>query len=151
MNKIPNSGSIQALEILIFHKSPNWSNFPTKIMNITIYQQTPLISDTKFGLNHQKPQKFYRFEIPKLKCMKCENKNKKKGKRVLPVFRERNLAKRRIKNDKNLRWSQVWIGEREKTWETFEKVFLKKSRFVFKKLDSRYSIDRKTVSINRTR
>ena len=31
------------------------------------------------------------------KCMKCENKNKKKGKRVLPVFGERNLAKRMIK------------------------------------------------------
>ena len=47
----------------------------------------------------------YRFEIPKLKCMTCENKSKKKGKRVLPVFGERNLAKRMIKNDKNLRWS----------------------------------------------
>ena len=26
LNKILNSGSIQALEFLIFHKSPNWSN-----------------------------------------------------------------------------------------------------------------------------
>ena len=59
----------------------------------------------------------YRFEIPKLKCMRCENKNKKKGKRVLPVFGERNLAKRMIKNDKNLRWSQVQIGERERERE----------------------------------
>ena len=25
-NKIPNSGSIQALEILIYYKTPNWSN-----------------------------------------------------------------------------------------------------------------------------
>ena len=56
----------------------------------------------------------YRFEIPKLKCMKCENKNKKKGKRVLLVFGERNLAKRMIKNNKNLRWSQVRIRERER-------------------------------------
>ena len=64
----------------------------------------------------------YRFKIPKLKCMKYENKSKKKGKRVLPVFGERNLAKRMIKNDKNLRWSQVRIGEREKSLETFEKV-----------------------------
>ena len=56
----------------------------------------------------------YRFKIPKLKCMKCENKNKKKGKRVLPVFRERNLAKIMIKNDKKLRWSQVRIRERER-------------------------------------
>ena len=76
--------------------------------------------------------------------MKCENKNKKKGKRVLPVFGERNLAKRMIKNDKNLRWSQVQIGERER-----ERKLLKKSRSVFKKPNSRYSIDRKTVWINR--
>ena len=76
-------------------------------MNITIYQQNPLINFTKFGLNHQKPQKLYRFKIPKLKCMKCENKNKKKGKKVLSVFGERNLAKGKIKNDKNVRWSQV--------------------------------------------
>ena len=36
-----------------------------------------------------------------------KKKNKKKGKKVLSVFGERNLAKERIKNDKNLRWSQV--------------------------------------------
>ena len=51
--------------------------------------------------------------------MKCENKNKNKGKRVLPVFGERNLAKGMIKNDKNLRWSQLQIGEREKSLENF--------------------------------
>ena len=66
----------------------------------------------------------YRFEIPKLKCMKMhemrkKKQNKKKGKRVLPVFGERNLAKRMIKKDKNLRWSQVRIGEREKSLENF--------------------------------
>ena len=49
--------------------------------------------------------------------MKWENKNKKKGKRVLPVFGERNLEKRMIKNDKNLRWSQVQIEERERERE----------------------------------
>ena len=53
------------------------------------------------------------------KCIKCENKNKKKGKRVLLVFGERNLAQRIIKNDKKLRWSQVRIGEREKSLENF--------------------------------
>ena len=67
--------------------------------------------------------------------MKCENKSKKKGKKVLPVAGERNLAKRMIKNDKNLRWSQVRIRERErereKSFENFEKVILKKSRSVF--------------------
>ena len=102
-----------------------------------------------------KTPNMYRFEIPKLKCMKCENKNKKKGKRVLLVFGERNLAKRMIKNNKNLRWSQVRIREREKSLETFEKkkVSLKRSRSVLKKkkLDSRYSINRKTVSINPNR
>ena len=47
----------------------------------------------------------YRFEIPKLKYMKCENKSKKKGRKVLPVSGERNFAKRMIKKDKNRRWS----------------------------------------------
>ena len=65
--------------------------------------------------------------------MKCENKNKKKGRRVLPIFGERNLAKRIIKNVKNLRWSQVQIREREKSLETFEKVSLKRSRSDFLK------------------
>ena len=60
-----------------------------------------MINFRQYELNHQNPQKLYRFEILKLKCMKCENKNKNKGKRVLPVFGERNLAKRTIKNDKN--------------------------------------------------
>ena len=85
--------------------------------------------------------------------MKCENKSKKKGKRVLLIFGERNLAKRMIKNDKNLRWSQVQIGEIEKSLETFEKVILKRSRFVFffLKPESRYSINRKTVLINRNK
>ena len=64
----------------------------------------------------------YRFEIPKLKCMKCENKNKKKGKRVLLVFGERNLAKRMIKNDKNLRWSQA---ESEREREKLRKLLKK--------------------------
>ena len=41
--------------------------------------------------------------------------------------------------------------EREKSLKTFEKVNLKRSRFVFKKSESRYSIDRKTVSINPNR
>ena len=54
------------------------------------------------------------------KYMKCENKSKKKGKRVLLVFGERNLAKRMIKNDKNLRWSQVRIGERERREKSLE-------------------------------
>ena len=84
--------------------------------------------------------------------MKWENKNKKKGKRVLPVFGERNPAKERIKNDKTLRWSQVWIGERERKLENFwKKLFWKSQDPCFKKPDSRCSIGRKTGLINRTR
>ena len=65
--------------------------------------------------------------------MKCENKSKKKGKRVLPIFGERNLAKKMIKNDKNLRWSQVRIGEREKSSEKLLKKWFWKSQNQFLK------------------
>ena len=72
----------------------------------TSQEQNPMINFRKYGLNDQKP-KYVQVRNPKIKvhekCMKCENKSKKKGKRVLPVFGERNLAKRMIKNDKNLR------------------------------------------------
>ena len=50
LNKIPKSDSIQTLEFPIFHKIPNWSKFSTKIMNITIYQQNPMINFRKRGL-----------------------------------------------------------------------------------------------------
>ena len=155
MNKIPKSGSTQALEILIFHKSPNWSNFPTKIMNITIYNKTQWLITQNLAWIIKNPKLCIVWN-PQIKnawtCMKSENKNKKKGKRVLPVFGERNLTKEKIKNEKTLRWSQVWIGEREKTWKTFEKNCFWKSQDPFlKKPDSRCSIDRKTSSINRTR
>ena len=65
--------------------------------------------------------------------MKCENKSKKKGKRVLPIFGERNLAKKMIKHDKNLRWSQVRIGEREKSSEKLLKKWFWKSQNQFLK------------------
>ena len=57
------------------------------------------------------------------------------------------------KNDQKQQKTEVkpslnW-REREKTQKTFEKMFLKKSKSVFKKPDSQYSIDQKTVSINR--
>ena len=58
-----------------------------------------------------KSPKYVQVQNPQIKmhekCMKCENKSKKKGKRVLLEFGERNLTKRMIKNDKNLRWSQA--------------------------------------------
>ena len=89
-----------------------------------------MINFRKYSLNHQKPQICIglKFQIKMHeKCMKCENKNKKKGKRVLPVFGKRNLAKRMIKNDKNLRWSQA---ESEREREKLRKL-LKKSRSIF--------------------
>ena len=43
------------------------------------------------------------------------------------------------------------VGEREKFEEGFEKVFESVKALFFKKLETRYSIDRKTGSINRTR
>ena len=44
------------------------------------------------------------------------------------------------------------VGEKErKGWKTFEKVVWLSQNTIFKKLDSRCSIDRKTGSINRTR
>ena len=66
----------------------------------------------------------HRFEIPKLKCMKYENKSKKKGKRVLLVFGERNIAKRMIKNDKKseVEPSPNW-REREKLRKLLKKCF----------------------------
>ena len=60
------------------------------------------------------------------------------------------------KNDKKRQKSEVEPSpnrrEREKSLETFEKVSLKRSRSVFFfKIDSRYSIDRKAISINRNK
>ena len=97
----------------------NFSQIP-KLIKLTnkdhvnnIIGKKPNDQFQKIWPKSSKPPNMDRFEIPKLKCMKCENKSKKKGKRVLPIFGERNLAKRMIKNDKNLRWSQVRIEERE--------------------------------------
>ena len=43
------------------------------------------------------------------------------------------------------------VGEREKVLKSFEKVGLNKSNLIFLKLDSRVSIDQKSISINRNR
>ena len=64
--------------------------------------------------------------------MKCENKNKNKGKRI-DIWREQPCKK----NDKKRQKSEVEPSsnrrEREKSLETFEKMILKKSRSYFKK------------------
>ena len=46
--------------------------------------------------------------------MKCENKNKKKGKRVLSVFGERNLAKGKIKKKKQNSKGEPSLNQRER-------------------------------------
>ena len=71
---------------------------------------------------------------------------------VLPALREKNLAKIEEENEKkfdcNLAKSE---REREKVEKLFEKDVWISQRTVFKKLEIRCSIDRKTGSINRTR
>ena len=48
------------------------------------------------------------------KCMKNENKLKKKGIKVLPALGEKNLAKRMEENDKKLEWSLDLVVWRKK-------------------------------------
>ena len=69
-----------------------------------------------------KTPNMYRFEIPELKCMKCENKNKKKGKRVLLVFGERNLAK---KKDQKRQKSKVEPSPNRREREKLRKLLKK--------------------------
>ena len=87
-------------------------------MFITSPNKNPLINCKRKGLIHQKPPYFSRFEnIPYMhekKCMKNENKLKKKGIKVLPALGEKNLAKRMEENDKKLDWSLDLVVWREK-------------------------------------
>ena len=72
-------------------------------MFITSHNKNPLINFKKTSLNHQKPQKSIGSKLsPNMheKCMKLENKCKRKGKRVLPVYEDKNLAKGSEENDK---------------------------------------------------
>ena len=52
---------------------------------------------------------------------------------------------------KKLQWSLAKSKRERKVWKRFEKVVWISQNTVFKKLDSRSSIDRKIGSINRTR
>ena len=60
-------------------------------MNITAYQQNPMINYTKFGLKQQKLQKLYRFEIPKLSIVQKLPKNHE-----IIHENEKNNAERRV-------------------------------------------------------
>ena len=64
---------------------------------------------------------------------------------------EKNLAKIRSKTTKNLLCSLAKLERERKDWKSFEKVVWISQNTIFKKLDSRCSIDRKTGSINQTR
>ena len=81
--------------------------------------------------------------------MKHENKCKRKGKKVLPALKEKNLAKILEENDKNLARSLRPIEQREnvflKSLNSEEHVMNKG----FKKLSIRFLIDRKIGSIDR--
>ena len=71
---------------------------------------------------------------------------------VLLALREKNLAKIEEENDKKFECSLAKSErEREKVEKTFRKGVWTSQRTVFKKPETRCSIDRKTGSINRTR
>ena len=70
---------------------------------------------------------------------------------VLPALMEENLAKIEEENDKKFDCSLAKSKKERKSWKTFEKDVWNSQRTVFKKPETRCSIDRKTGSINRTR
>ena len=81
-------------------------------------------------MNHQKPNNFEDAEITHENAWNQEINLKKKGKRVLPASKDKNLAKILKENDKNLMVEPRANAEREK----LEKVWivtLKKSYSAF--------------------
>ena len=81
-----------------------------------------------------------------------EIKLKRKGKRDLPAFKDKNLAKILKENDKKLMVEPIANAEREKSWKTFwKRRFEKRQSDLLKKHVSRVSIDRKTASIDQNR
>ena len=80
-----------------------------------------------------------------------EIKCKRKGKRDLPAFKDKNLAKILEENDKKLMVEPLAKSEREKVEKLFEKVTLKSPICLFKKAVSRVLIDQKIASIDRNR
>ena len=75
---------------------------------------------------------------------------KKKGKRVLPASKDKNLAKILKENDKNWWWSQEPTRRERETWKSlnsdFEKVlfcFFLKTRYM--------SFDRSKISLDRSK
>ena len=69
----------------------------------------------------------------------------------IPAWREENLAKHLVENDKKLRIVLVRIGERKRSLKKFWKSDLNKSNLTLKKTYPRFSIDRESVSLNQNR
>ena len=68
---------------------------------------------------------------------------------VLSALREENLAKILEENDKKFVVLPCQVGERRKVEKLLKKMFWNSQRTVFKKPETRSSIDRKIGSINR--
>ena len=114
--------------------SPRKSSFSqiTKLVKLNtinhvynISQQKPIDQLWKKRLNSSRSPNISRSEnIPYMhekKCMKNENKLKKKGIKILPALGEKNLAKRMEENDKKLDWSLDRVVWGEKKLKTFWK------------------------------
>ena len=91
-------------------------------MFISSNNKNPVINCERNNKKHQKPQIFLGSKIT-LKCMKKgmrnENKWKRRGIKVLPVYEDKNLAKESEENDKKL------IGSLDRS-KRERKKFLKK-------------------------
>ena len=70
---------------------------------------------------------------------------------ILLALREENLAKIEEENDKKFVVLPSQVRERRKVWKELLKKLWISQRTLFKKAETRSSIDRKTGSINRTR
>ena len=70
---------------------------------------------------------------------------------VIPALKEENLAKIEVENDKKILCCLAKSEREEKFEKNFWKVVWISQRTVFKKPETRCSIDWKTGSINRTR
>ena len=123
-----------------FHQfKPNWTKTPIRVVSslrnfkfskliklihqeqfYIVPQQKAIDQFPKIKLESSKIPISLRFKnIPK--CMKIENKWKRRGNKVLPALKEKNLAKILKENDKNL----LWLLERSKRerkvfWKSFE-------------------------------
>ena len=120
-------------------------------MFIASHNKNPLINFERKSLKQQKSQKSLGSKFPKYagqKCMKLENKWKRKGNMVLPALGEKNLAKRSEENNKKLVGCLDRSNRERKSFEKFEKCLNTWKRKVFKKLSIRLSIDRKIGSFD---